>query len=74
MPVADLSVTCDSGASLLEFSADDTRTYVIEASMDLVEWEAVGVALEDEQKSGSFYFEDSEPSEFPACYYRVVTQ
>ena len=74
MPVADLSVTCDSGASLLEFSADDTRTYVIEASTDLVEWEAIGVALEDEQKSGSFYFEDSEPSEFPACYYRVVTQ
>src|SRR5664279_5513655 len=31
-PVADLSVTCEDGLPFLEFSADDKRAYVIEAS------------------------------------------
>ena len=73
-PVADLSVTCENGALFLEFSADDTRTYVIEASTNLVDWEAIGVALEDEEQSGDFYFQDDQSDEIPARYYRVVTQ
>jgi len=74
IPVADLSVTCDSGLPFLQFSADDARTYVVEASTDLVDWEAVGTALEDDQVSGDFYFEDDESSELPVRYYRVLTQ
>lgn len=74
MPVADLSVTCANGAPFLEFSADDTRTYVIEASTNLVDWGAIGVALEDEQESGDFTFNDDQSSELPVRYYRVVTQ
>jgi hypothetical protein len=73
-PVADLSVTCENGVSRLEFSADDTRTYVIEASTNLVDWEAIGVALEDEQERGNFSFEDDQFDELPTRYYRVVTQ
>ena len=74
VPVADLSVTYESGAPRLEFSADDTRTYLIQASTNLVDWLAIGVALEDKQQSGDFYFEDEESSELPARYYRIVTQ
>jgi hypothetical protein len=74
MPVADLSVTYDSGLPFLQFSADDARTYVVEASTDLVDWEAIGTALEDDQASGDFYFEDNESSELPVRYYRVLTQ
>jgi hypothetical protein len=73
-PVADLSVTRANGPPLLEFSADDTRTYVVQASTNLVDWEAIGVAVEDEQQSGDFSFEDDRPDELAACYYRVVTQ
>jgi hypothetical protein len=73
-PVADLSVTCEDGLPRLVFSADDTRIYVIEASTNLVDWEAIGVALEDEQQSGDFSFEDDQSDKLPARYYRVVTQ
>ena len=74
MPVADLSVTYDNGVPLLQFSADDTRAYVIEASTNLVDWNTLGLALEDEQQGGDYYFEDDQPGELPARYYRVVTQ
>ena len=73
-PVADLSVNCENGPPQLEFSADDTRTYVVEASTNLVNWEAIGMAMEDEQQNGDFSFEDEQSDEFPARYYRVVTQ
>jgi hypothetical protein len=73
-PVADLSVTCENGLALVEFSADDTRTYVVEASTNLVNWEAIGAAIEDEQQSGNFSFEDDQSDEPAARYYRVLTQ
>jgi len=73
-PVADLSVTSEAGNPRLEFSADNTRTYRIEASTNLVDWEAIGVAGEDEQAEGEFTFQDNRPSEFPVRYYRVVTE
>jgi len=73
-PVADLSVTYADGAPLLEFSADDTRTYVIEASTNLVDWEAIGVAMESEGNTGDYIFEDDQPIESPTRYYRVATQ
>jgi arylsulfate sulfotransferase len=73
-PVADLSVSYDGGVPFLEFSADDARTYVVEASTNLVDWEAIGVALEDEAQGGDYYFEDDQPDESPTRYYRIVTQ
>jgi arylsulfate sulfotransferase len=72
-PVADLTVSIQNGLPRLEFSADETRTYIVEASIDLLNWEEIGVASEDEQ-SGDFSFQEEEPSEFPARYYRVVTE
>ena len=60
--------------AFLQFSADDARTYVIEASTDLVNWEQLGTAVEDEQQDGLFSFEDAEFGGLGQCYYRVVTQ
>jgi len=74
MPVSDLSVIYQSGAPRLEFSADDTRTYLIQASTNLVDWQAIGVAVEDKQQNGEFSFEDGQSLQLPVLYYRVVTQ
>jgi hypothetical protein len=74
LPVANLSVTVEDGSPLLEFSADDTRTYRVEASADLVTWKELGVAVEDEQDKGEFSFQDDESGDSPAQYYRVVTE
>jgi hypothetical protein len=73
-PVADLSVTRANGPALLEFSADDTRTYIVQASTNLVNWAAIGMAVENGQQSGNFSFEDDRPAQLGACYYRVLTQ
>ena len=67
-------MTYADGVPLLEFSADDTRTYVIEASTNLVDWEAIGVAMESKGNTGDYTFEDDQPIEFPTRYYRVATQ
>jgi arylsulfate sulfotransferase len=74
LPVVDVSVNCESGIPLLEFSGDDTRSYLIEASTDLLDWEQIGLAVEDEAQSGNFTFQDGQADESPAHYYRVVTQ
>jgi hypothetical protein len=74
MPVTDLSLSYQDGAPLLEFSGDDTRTYLIQASTNLVDWDQIGVALEDEQQSGNFSFQEDEAGDGPGRYYRVVTQ
>jgi hypothetical protein len=73
-PVVDLSVAYSTGTPVLEFSEDDTRTYLIEASTNLLDWGTVGVASEGELQSGVFSFEDDLASQSLARYYRVVTQ
>lgn len=70
--VTDLSVQIVNGNPLLEFSADEGRTYVIEASTNLSDWDAIGNA--DLQGQGMFQFEDDSASGLPARYYRVRTQ
>jgi hypothetical protein len=73
-PVADLSVTYQNGAPLLEFSAADARTYSIEASTNLVDWTAIGTASESPVQSGDFSFADTQSGSSPTRYYRVETQ
>jgi arylsulfate sulfotransferase len=74
MPVADLSVTYQDGVPLLQFTADDTQTYVIETSTNLMDWEAIGTASEDAEQKGAFSFEDTQSSQLSVRSYRVVTQ
>jgi arylsulfate sulfotransferase len=71
-PVADLTVKEDNGTPMLEFSADPARTYTIEASTDLSNWEEIGTPAH-EAGSGSFLFHDADFSGFETRFYRVVT-
>ena len=73
-PVVDVSVHFKSGAPLLEFSADDARTYVIQTSTNLVNWEQIGTATEDSRNSGLFEFQDPSSAKSSTRYYRIVTQ
>jgi arylsulfate sulfotransferase len=74
LSVADLSVSHTNGTSSLEFSADDARSYRIEASTNLVDWESIGLASEIGPQSGNYAFQDTPSTGLPARYYRVVTQ
>ncbi|HVM49126.1 MAG TPA: aryl-sulfate sulfotransferase [Candidatus Acidoferrum sp.] len=71
LPVADLTITCKNGLAGLEFSADDFRTYVVEASTNLADWEQLGTAVEDPQNPGDFSFQSTQGT---GRYYRVLTQ
>jgi hypothetical protein len=70
--VADLSVTFTEGQPNLEFSGDEARTYTVEASTKVVDWEMIGFA--QPAGSGNFRFQDEIAAEYPARYYRVITQ
>jgi len=73
-PVGDLTVSALTVGPCLNFSADDTRTYVIQASTDLVNWETLGEPSESDNRNGEFTFIDSGFYSLPGRYYRVVTQ
>jgi hypothetical protein len=70
--VADLAVTMIDGQPHLEFSGNDARTYVMEASTNLVDWDVIGVA--EPSGTGEYDFQDGQANDFPARFYRVVTQ
>jgi len=72
-PVADLTVNFQNGMPHLQFSADETRTYTIEASTDLADWQAIGLASQS-GSPGNFDFDDQGSNEFAVRYYRVVSQ
>ncbi len=72
-PVEDLDVHFDHGAVRLEFSGDETRTYAVEASSDLVTWESLGEATA-EDALGDFGFEDSSGGDLGTRFYRVESQ
>ncbi len=72
--VADLTVSFRNGLPLLQFSADDTRTYHVQASSNLLDWVTLGTPSEDQQKTGEFDFEDRTSSQLPLRYYRVLTE
>jgi len=72
LPVTDLAIEREDSAIHLEFSGDETRTYMIEASSDMSGWEAIGVATP--AGSGNFDFVDPTVEGPDARYYRVVTQ
>jgi arylsulfate sulfotransferase len=72
--VVDLAANYRNGVPVLKFSGDDTRSYVIEASSNLVDWAAIGMPSEDQQKTGEFDFQDIQSNQFQHQYYRVLTQ
>ena len=72
-PVTDLVVNDENQVPLLEFSADPTHSYLIEASTDLTDWTTIGTPVQ-EGGVGDYDFEDLDANQFTTRFYRVVTQ
>jgi hypothetical protein len=60
-----------NGKVHLNFSGAHQQVYIIEASTNLVDWEMIGVATD--QDAGSFDFDDPASTHMPGRFYRVVT-
>lgn len=73
LPVTDLTVSATNGVRNLEFSADPTHSYVIQASTDLTNWTTIGTAAQ-QGGPGDFDFQDSSADQYTTRFYRVVTQ
>jgi hypothetical protein len=72
-PVANLTVQLQASQPLLQFTADPTQTYVVQASGDLVNWQEIGVASPDDE-SGDFSFQEDGTGGSSVQFYRVLTQ
>jgi len=59
------------GKMQLRFTAPESQVYYVEASTNLVDWEAVSVATE--QPDGSFVFDDPEVASSSSRFYRIVS-
>ena len=71
--VADLTLRDENQIPLLEFSADPTHSYVVQASTDLTNWTTIGTAVQ-EGGVGDYDFEDVYADQYTTRFYRVVTQ
>lgn len=56
----------------LEFAADPTFTYEIQASSDLKTWTTIGFAVQEDE-FGDFGFSDLTAAQYSTRFYRVVT-
>jgi arylsulfate sulfotransferase len=72
-PVTDLAVHDANRIPVLEFSADPTHNYQVQASTDLRHWASVGSPLQ-EGGIGEYDFQDLNAGQINARFYRVVTQ
>jgi len=72
-PVADLTINDDGAIPFLEFSADPTHSYLVQASTDLVNWTTVGTPVQ-EGGVGDYDFADLNANQFTTRFYRVVAQ
>jgi hypothetical protein len=58
-----------NGKVQLSFSAPALQAPIVEASTNLVDWEAIGVALD--QGNGLFQFDDTNAAKFSSRFYRI---
>jgi arylsulfate sulfotransferase len=72
-PVADLVVNNENQIPVLQFSADPTHSYLIQASTDLTNWITIGTPTQ-EGDTGNYDFEDLDANQYTTRFYRVVTQ
>ena len=59
-----------NGRMQLQIEGAAGQVYIVEASTNLVDWEAVGIATV--QGNGSFQFEDTDAAHQARRYYRAV--
>jgi hypothetical protein len=72
-PVTDLVISDENQIPLLEFSADPTHSYLVQASTDLTNWTTIGAPVQ-EGGAGDYDFEDLYANQYTTRFYRVVTQ
>jgi len=60
------------GKMKLKLIGQAGQTYIVEASTNLVDWEAVGVATV--QSDGSFEFADTSAAKYQSRFYRIVSR
>ena len=60
-----------NGRVRLQFTAKRGPVYIVEASTNLADWEAIGVAKE--AGDGWFEFEGLQTGRTPAQFYRIVS-
>jgi hypothetical protein len=60
-----------NGHVQLRLAAEPGLIYILEASTNLVNWEKIGIAVD--QGDGTFTFEDPNAAKFPNRFYRVVS-
>jgi hypothetical protein len=65
-----IAATVNHGQFHLKFSAPHGKTYIIEASTDLVHWQMIGVAKV--QSDGTFDFGDESATRMSGRFYRVT--
>jgi hypothetical protein len=71
--VTDLTLQYDGATPVLQFSGDQARSYQVEVSGDVVNWQAIGTAsLAD--GSGDFSFVDNRANGSSRQFYRIATQ
>jgi hypothetical protein len=71
-PVVDMDMLPQTGLPSLEFSADPTHSYDVQASDDLINWTTIGTASQEDD-TGNFDFTDLD-EDLPAYrFYRIVT-
>ena len=71
-PVANIVFTVQNQIASLDFTADPTFSYQIQASSDLKTWTTIGAAVQEDD-AGDFNFDDLVADEFANRFYRVVT-
>ena len=60
-----------NGRMRIQFWAESGPVYILEASMNLVDWQRIGVAVD--HGDGRFTFEDANAARFPNRFYRMVS-
>ena len=73
VPVTNFVLNNENNIPCLDFSADPTLNYVVQASTDLKNWTTIGSATQTDG-IGDFEFDDLNGGQFPSRFYRVVSQ
>jgi hypothetical protein len=73
VPVTDISFQCTDQTPYLQFSADPSRSYTVQASSDLINWTDIGVPTQDDDGSGNYSFADFDDGPPQSRFYRIVT-
>ena len=60
-----------NGHVQLRLAAEPGLIYILEASTNLVDWQKIGIAVD--QGDGTFAFEDPNAAKFPNRFYRIVS-